>query len=879
MLEENPDKFKKRPVRRVPSVSSGGVAVRSVPQQSPVRGVAPVSPGRVPVGRRLQQSQVRGVAPVSPGRVPVGRRLQQSQVRGVAPVSPRVGVRPVQQARRVFPVKMVVVRKSASLPSGQAVVDDGLGIIPPVKKTSDSKLSVFKNAFGAVRDKFEDVLGNFDGFGDIFDSIRDRFEGAQGVMGFLIVHWWAILVVLGVIGILTFSGFVGISSLKQECTFSLSVDCLDHSVRKDSVEFLIKNVAERNIIVKNIKIRSDALEGPSGSGSGICELALDQRGRDLKKNQKYLFQLDVRPAVSLSAAAPNDDNGFDLLAESVTLARAQRFDSYDAPDLRATHASVSCAADGSASDYLGRFGRNDPLRASLDHYMGLVTDAVAKDPTPDSGRPASRASTRGSNRANEINAVVGEVSYNINAETSRGINAGSSNNYQNVRNAVRNAPDNFDSDSLQHKYAVMVRDGSQSQQTGDRIVQFSRSDADEIIAEVTADLNEITDAARDESNRGFSPEPIKQAVRDAAERYKDRDSYFAADFVAKEVEKAGTIQQIGSRVNNAYNTHFRVRDFDSITDRGGSLSKYQRTIFFDYSKLNGRAPYYQSSSGPSKSYSDYFEKFNVSDFKDVHYPSPSLGPVVNHYHVLVRDRVIPPYTRELENLENSAFYRGLDSSKKTALSRAFNDPYYDGQPTTPYYGLPITSPLDDPELSTRNNSKHLQANDIIKDELHDRFYSMVYDLVVDAKNAAEEVHRATIRQLGNPVDAESVKNSAKEEAKRFGAAGSGHAAQFVIQRIEGITSSDKDVVVSEVEAAVSDAIEAVKEGANYVADQARDANSGSSSGQLESHIKSYIRSKYPSSHAGYHAALFIANSDLSGTDTASVVGKVRSARR
>ena len=874
------------PVRRVAPVSSGGVGVRPVQQ---VRRVAPVVPGRVPVGRRPQQSPVRGVAPVSsggvgvrpvqqvrrvapvvPGRVPVGRRPQQP-VRGVAPVSPGVGVRPVQQARRAVPVRRVPVTSSLSPPVGQTVQDNGLGTIPPVKNVSGSKFGFFKNFFGAVRGRFEDVLDNFEGIGDVFDSFKERFEGVQGVMGFLLVHWWAILVVLGVIGILAFSGFVGVSSLKQECTFSLSVDCLDHSVKENSIELLIKNVAERNIIVKNIKVRSDTLEGSSGSGSGICELALDQRGRDLKKNQKYLFQLNVRPAVSLSAAAPNDDNVFDLLAESVTLARAQRLDSYDTPDLRATPASVSCAANGSASDYLGRFGRNDPLRASLDHYMGIVTDAVAKDPTPDSSRPASRASTRGNDRANEIIDVVVDAVYDINAEASKSIGAGSSNNYQNVRNAVINAPDNFDSDSVQHKYAVMVKERSKSQQTSDKLVQFSRSAADEIIAEVTTNLNEITAAARDESDRAFNPDSVKRSVRAKAESYAGQDSYFAADFVANAAERAGTVGEIRSNANAAH-ASLHSPNLQNPRKSGGNLYNYVK-IIFGYKKVTHH-PFYGGADEygrrTSTSYSDYFKSFNRTDFRDGAHKS--MGPVVDHYHVLIRDRLIPAYTRELEDLENSAFYKGLSSSEKAALSSAFNDPYYDGQPED-HYGLPITSPLDDPGL----NSRHLEANDLIKTELYDRFYSAADSLAWSGIGAAREVRDEANRQVNNPSNADSVKDAAKKQVQNLQYVRSGTAAKFVSESIGSITSSNRNVVASEIEAAVSDAIAAVTEGASYVADQARDANSGHSSGQLESQIKSYIRSEYPSSHAGHHAALFIANSDISGTDTASIVEKIRSA--
>ena len=416
VLEENPDKLKKRPVRRVAPVSPG-VDVRPVQQARRAVPVRTVAKGNVPVRQDYPRSQT-SIGRVYSGGVAVRSVPQQSQVRRVAPVSPGVGVRPVPQARRVVPVKMVVARKPSSLPSGQAVVDDGLGIIPPVKTVSGSKFSVFKNAFGGVRDKF-------DGVGDVFDSVKEKLEGVQGVMGFLIVHWWVILVVLGVIGILAFSGFVGISSLKQECTFSLSVDCLDHSVKKDSVEFLIKNVAERNIIVKNIKIRSDALEGSSGSGSGICELALDQRGHDLKKNQKYLFQLDVRPAVSLSAATPNDDNGFDLLADGVMLVRAQdacgawetalteaeapktaaeaKYNAVEDYGGRVSDAAVSAIEPGSTAwPTLETVRGNATARAEeyvnnqlLYHYAGIVArDATHPDNTALAGQNARYSADR-----------------------------------------------------------------------------------------------------------------------------------------------------------------------------------------------------------------------------------------------------------------------------------------------------------------------------------------------------------------------------------------------------------------------------------------------------------------------------------------------------
>ena len=797
---------------------------------------------------------------VSPGGVPVRGRSPQPQFRKVAS---GVAPRSLQQVRRTVPVRMVV-RKPAATSGGRAVSDIGLGIIPPVKKVSGSKLSVFKNAFGGVRDRFEDVLDKFDGVGNVFDSVKEKLEGVQGVMGFLVVHWWVILVVLGVIGILAFSGFVGISSLKQECTFYLSVDCLDHSVKKDSVEFLIKNVAERNIIVKNIKIRSDALEGPSGSDSGICELALDQRGRDLKKNQKYLFQLDVRPAVSLSAATPQSGgNDWNLLAESVTLARAQ---GYNDPDLRATLASVSCSANSSVSDYLDRFSRGDTLRDPLEYYMGIVADSVANDPNPELDPNAvSRASTRADQRAADIIDAVDNVHHDLIYEVSQNIDSGSVDNYQNVLNAVKSAPDHFDSDSLQREYASEVESNSRGSNS-EHIVRNSRSSADAIIAEVTTNLNGITTVARTEANRDFSVEILKKFARTKADFYRGSDSYFAVDFfVNKTFEGADTLDKIRSNANTIFNIHMH-RPNQNLNAPNANvnghlftysliISRYYRVVYY---------PLWESYKTPSgerlrrpSSYSDYIEHFNVTDFNDEGHRN--MSPVVNHYHRLIRDRVIPAYTTELQDVENSAL------TGKRQISAAFNDPYYAREDTP-------DSPLEDSDL----NERHPEANDLLKTQLYNRF-SRVVDSVIGRTGAIEasrSVHRKIIHELDNPPNGDGVKNAAKKEADRYEYATSGPAADFVIQRIENIVDSDPKIVVTGIEAAVTEAIDAVTEGANYVVTQASNANSGINPEQLENHVKSYARREYPQSNTGHHAAIFIANSDISGTDVASVLGKV-----
>ena len=882
-LEHDPDSSGKVPVKRV---SPGGVPVRDRPQQPQVR--------------RIYSHPQASVGRVYPDGVAVKSKSRQSQTRGIASVSSGVAARPPQQPRRTVPVRMVVVKKPSPVPAGQAVQDSVLGL-PPVKSAPVSRSRSLRDKLDSVRDMFEDVLDKFGGVGEKFEDFRDRFEGLTGVTGFLMAHWWAILVVLAVIGILTFSGFVGISGLKTECEFSISVDCLDHSVKKDSVELLIKNVAERNVIIKNIKVTSDVLEGPSGSDSGTCELALGQRGHKLKKNAKSSFNLNVRPVSGLSVEGSQGfGSGWNLLGEDVILVRAQDVCSeWEAakreaevaknaasgiiPDisyatLEVTHAAGNATEPvlynptaSSVHDKASRTARE--LRSTSEfnevviHYAVLVADAATRN------NPQS-ASAAYENVRDTRYPLLDELSHAFSSVVTGVNNAGNSRTISAtlIRNDAQPSRNEFpsgDAGDVSFHYARKVVDST----PGHDIVEGSRSYADESIAYVTAHLNEITAAARDEANRASNPESIKQAVRDNAERYKNRDSYFAADFVAKEVEKADTIQQIRSRVNNAYNTHFR--GYVSINNRGGSLSKY-RFIIFEYSgnPATRRYPYYLPR-GPSTSYSEYFEKFNVTDFEDNFYPNPSLGPVVNHYHALARDRVILPYTRELENLENSAFYRGLDSSKKTALSRAFNDPYYDGQPTTQYYGLPITSPLDDPKLSTRNDSKHLQANDIIKDELHDRFDSMVDDLVTDASNTAYDVHYVTIGMLDNPVNAESVKNSAKEEAWHFRATDSRHANQFVIQRIESITASDKDVTFSEIEAAVSDAIDAVTDGANFGVQKIQDAYDARTPSVQSVKMAAQTGAESSSGTRSYRAVVFVAGiADVNADSSSDVVSNV-----
>ena len=151
-------------------------------------------------------------------------------------------------------------------------------------------------------------------------------------MEFLMTYGWALLVVLIVIGVLMYSGLANISNLLPEkCTFSISVNCLDHSVKKDSIRLSLENAAGREMVVRSITATSEVLEGPSDSVPGTCELPNANKNSRLKKGSKRVFDLNVRSSATLSATG-GSFNDLDFLAGNVMLVRAQN----------------SCGAEGQA---------------------------------------------------------------------------------------------------------------------------------------------------------------------------------------------------------------------------------------------------------------------------------------------------------------------------------------------------------------------------------------------------------------------------------------------------------------------------------------------------------------------------------------------------
>ena len=80
---------------------------------------------------------------------------------------------------------------------------------------------------------------------------------AQAAMEFLMTYGWAILVVLVVIGALSYFGVLSPSTLLPEkCTFPVSVSCTDHTVVGSAsagyVAVVLHKGEKKNIIKKNV---------------------------------------------------------------------------------------------------------------------------------------------------------------------------------------------------------------------------------------------------------------------------------------------------------------------------------------------------------------------------------------------------------------------------------------------------------------------------------------------------------------------------------------------------------------------------------------------------------------------------------------------------
>jgi len=92
------------------------------------------------------------------------------------------------------------------------------------------------------------------------------FKKAQAAMEFLMTYGWAILVVLVVIGALSYFGVLSPATLLPEkCTFPVSVSCTDHIVGSAYVGLIIQNGAGRDMTIRGVTATSEALATVGGA--------------------------------------------------------------------------------------------------------------------------------------------------------------------------------------------------------------------------------------------------------------------------------------------------------------------------------------------------------------------------------------------------------------------------------------------------------------------------------------------------------------------------------------------------------------------------------------------------------------------------------------
>jgi len=122
------------------------------------------------------------------------------------------------------------------------------------------------------------------------------FRKAQAAMEFLMTYGWAILVVLVVIGALSYFGVLSPATLLPEkCTFPVSVNCVDHSITGTGVTIILQNGAGRDMIVREISASSDALG--AGGGGEDCSLPSTAEGLTLRNGERLQYDLsDENPA-------------------------------------------------------------------------------------------------------------------------------------------------------------------------------------------------------------------------------------------------------------------------------------------------------------------------------------------------------------------------------------------------------------------------------------------------------------------------------------------------------------------------------------------------------------------------------------------------------
>ena len=149
-------------------------------------------------------------------------------------------------------------------------------------------------------------------------------------MEFLMTYGWAILVVIIIIALLLNSSIGSDPTLllQENCEFYITVFCLDYLVEEDQIKLSLQNIAERDIIVKNVIATSDSLEGQ-------CELTGIHMGQPLKNGEDFIFQLNRTVMVDGTFAPPdaninwNPETGGILLAQAHSPSTAEHTQAHD----------------------------------------------------------------------------------------------------------------------------------------------------------------------------------------------------------------------------------------------------------------------------------------------------------------------------------------------------------------------------------------------------------------------------------------------------------------------------------------------------------------------------------------------------------------------
>ena len=376
------------------------------------------------------------------------------------------------------------------------------------------------------------------------------FRKSQAAMEFLMTHGWALIAILVVIGVLIFSGIVDVSHLLPEkCSLPVSFHCNDYDLEKNAVILRLQNAAGRDVIIKNIQVSSDSLEGPPGSEVGTCELRSQDRNYHFKKSKLHVFELTARSNVAFLASGPESSaNDLNLLADSIMLVRAQdscgdweaakqeaetanTAASANLDAVRYAAGAVANAADNAAEpsldnptvdsvhqkakdradDFLNADGNTAAFNEIVSYYAGLVADEATRN-NPGNAHAAYQ------NVYNKRHSLLTEVTRALLDLKTESVNANVGADAGSVVDAARPAPDDFNDDFSFH-YATMVhRTGAGS---GDDYVSRIRTKAVDISGRVNNSIDELVRAAELEAGRVHNVELVMAAARAKVQTFCD----------------------------------------------------------------------------------------------------------------------------------------------------------------------------------------------------------------------------------------------------------------------------------------------------------------------------------------------------------------------